>query len=242
MAYRGRDNVIEEVRDAAAFLVEVDRPITQIYVVESNHDLALERYVREGRYRNDGVNVRIGLQLEDAYLAWREKVADALDQNQKPPSFSLLEHAIRTQFGVAVEHVKWIHDSQSYILDGVECGHHGFRGANGARGTVVGFARIGRKMSIGDKHSPEILDGVYVAGVMQLQMGYNKGPSSWAVSNIVHYPNGKRTLVTLQNGKWRAPCKALDDLRAAKVDARAKISTSPVQGARKQSMSRMAQG
>jgi hypothetical protein len=242
MAYRGRDNVIEEVRDAAAFLVEVDRPITQIYVIESNHDLALERYVREGRYRNDGVNVRIGLQLEDAYLAWREKVADALDQNQKPPSFSLLEHAIRTQFGVAVEHVKWIHDSQSYILDGVECGHHGFRGANGARGTVVGFARIGRKMSIGDKHSPEILDGVYVAGVMQLQMGYNKGPSSWAVSNIVHYPNGKRTLVTLQNGKWRAPCKALDDLRAAKVDARAKISTSPVQGARKQSMSRMAQG
>jgi hypothetical protein len=89
-------------------------------------------------------------------------------------------------------------------VDGIEHGHHGFRGANGAKGSVAGFARIGRKISIGDKHSSEIMDAVYVAGAMELQHGYNKGPSSWCASNIVQYRNGKRALVTMQNAKWRA--------------------------------------
>jgi hypothetical protein len=68
---------------------------------------------------------------------------------------------------------------------------------------VAGFARAGRKMSIGDKHSPEIMEGVYVAGVLNLRHGYNKGLSGWAVTVIIQYPDGKRSLLTLQKGKWR---------------------------------------
>ena len=59
-------------------------------------------------------------------------------------------------------------------------------------------------MSIGDKHSPEINEGVYVDGCTELQHGYNKGPSGWAVSLIVQYLDGKRTLLTLQHGKFCA--------------------------------------
>jgi hypothetical protein len=58
-------------------------------------------------------------------------------------------------------------------------------------------------MSIGDKHSPEIMDGVYVSGVMNLKMATTRGLSGWAVTHILQYADGKRTLVTLQNGKWR---------------------------------------
>ncbi|WP_453971081.1 hypothetical protein [Amorphus sp. MBR-141] len=203
-AIRGRDSVLDEIGQAADFLVDTQRPFTRQHVVESNHDLGLERYVREGRYRMDGRNIKAGLVLEKAYLEFRERVAAALDTFASPPTFSLLEHAIREARGRKVAHVRWIHDGQSFTVDGVECGHHGFRGANGAKGTVTGFARLGAKMSIADKHSPEILDGVYVAGSMELQHGYNKGPSGWAVAHIVQYPDGKRTLVTLQNGKWRA--------------------------------------
>jgi hypothetical protein len=35
-------------------------------------------------------------------------------------------------------------------------------------------------MSIGDKHIPEIVDGVYCAGCLKLSHGYNKSPSSCA--------------------------------------------------------------
>lgn len=204
MAVRGRDSVMDEVRGVARFLARLRRPGVKPVVVESNHDLGLEKYVREGRYRNDGINVRYGLKLDDAYLAAREAQAKALDAGEPVPTFSLLEAAVRMLSDDGLEGVEWVHDGASFVIDGIECGNHGFRGANGAKGTVSGFARIGRKMSIGDKHSPEIMDGVYCAGAMNLRHGYNKGPSSWAVSHIVHYANGKRTLITLQNGKWRA--------------------------------------
>jgi hypothetical protein len=201
---RDRCSVRQEVLRSSLFLAELRKtPASKIVVVDSNHDLALERYVREGRYREyGGRNLAYGLALDLAYTEYRERVAEALDDQLPPPKFSLLEFAIRKEHDLP--HVMWAYDGHSFLVDGVECGHHGFRGANGAKGTVAGFAQMGRKMSIGDKHSPEILEGVYCAGVMNLQHGYNKGPSGWATTCIVQYANGKRTLVTLQNGKWRA--------------------------------------
>jgi len=205
MAYRKRDSVEQEVFWSADFLYGLTLAYddTQIVVVDSNHDLALERYVREGRYRNDGINLPYGLKLEAAYIDYRRRAAEALEKGHNVPTFSLLEWAIRDALDPIELPVTWVHDGQSHLVNGIEHGNHGFRGANGAKGTVAGFAALGCKMSIGDKHSPEILDGVYVAGTQQLQMGYNKGPSGWAVTNIVQYPNGARTLVTLQHGKWR---------------------------------------
>jgi hypothetical protein len=206
VAVRNRESVADEVLGVAKLLEELSE-FTHITVIESNHDIALERYVREGRYRNDGINVRFGLQLEDAYLTWREEVAHELDAGRRPRSFSLLEYAVRwiaDKNDIDVDGVMWIHDGQSHVINGVECGHHGFRGANGARGTVAGYAALGRPMNIGDKHSSEILDEIYVSGVKNLQQGYNKGPSGWTVTDTVQYKNGKRTLVTYQNGAWRA--------------------------------------
>jgi hypothetical protein len=203
LAYRGRESVLGEILQVGAFLDRVRHPDRDVIVVEANHDIALDRYIKEGRYRNDGQNIRLGLQLEDAYLAHRERMADAIDSGQPTPRFSLLEHALRTN-GNDLQGVSWAHDGYSWLIDGIEVGHHGFRGANGAKGTIAGFARMGRRMTIGDKHSPEIMEGVYCAGCMNLRQGYNKGPSGWAVTHVIQYPDGHRTLITLQEGRWRA--------------------------------------
>lgn len=205
MAIRDRESVFGEVSKATEFLKQLlAASSAQLTVVPSNHDLALDRYVKEARYLNDGINLKYGLRLHTALVEWTEEVALALDTNQKPPSFSLLEYAMRDIARDAIKDVDFVHDGQSHQIAGIECGNHGFRGANGARGTVAGYAQLGRKMTIADKHSPEILDGVYVAGCMELQHGYNKGPSGWAIAHVLIYPNGKRALITLQNGKWRA--------------------------------------
>jgi hypothetical protein len=213
MAIRGRDSVEEEVDQCGRFLLTAVglsdlMPMVTVgdrtfVVAEGNHDIALEKYAREGRYRNDGKNVRFGMQLEDAYLDYVERRSIAIDNDQPVPRFSTLEHAIRLKYPQLGERVVWCHDGYSHLIDGIEVGNHGFRGANGAKGTVAGFARAGRKMSIGDKHSPEIMEGVYVAGVINLRHGYNKGLSGWAVTVIIQYPDGKRSLLTLQKGKWR---------------------------------------
>jgi hypothetical protein len=64
---------------------------------------------------------------------------------------------------------------------------------------------MGRKANIGDKHSAGIYDGLYVAGIMgALDQGYNSGPGSWSQSNILTYPNGKRAIQTIYDGKVRA--------------------------------------
>ncbi|WP_424578946.1 hypothetical protein [Bradyrhizobium sp. USDA 241] len=203
MAIRGRDSVENEVEGVGDFLMLAARHDRKIIVAEGNHDLALEKYVREGRYRNDGTNIRYGLQLEDAYLGYVEARSHALDNDLPVPKFSLLEHAIRIKRPELGELVEWCVDGYSYLIDGIQVGNHGFRGSNGARGTVRGFAKAGRKMSIGDKHSPEIDEGVYVSGVMNLRHGYNKGLSGWAVTVTIQYPDGKRSLATMQKGKWR---------------------------------------
>jgi len=203
MAYRGRDSVAEEISGVVEFLIRLKDRVNHIIVVESNHDIGLDRWVREGRYRNDGNNIRLGLQMEDAYLQYVEDRSNALDFGGPMPRFSLLEHAIKTT-EPELKDVEWAHDGYSRLIDGIEVGHHGFRGVNGAKGTIAGFARVGRRMTIADKHSPEINEGVFVAGCMQLRHGYNKGPSSWAIAHVVQYADGSRSLITLQSGKWRA--------------------------------------
>lgn len=204
MAHRGRESILGELHRSAAFLERLVHPDLKVIVVESNHDLALERYIREGRYRMDGVNFRFGLDLDAAYHDWRAEVAEALERGDEPPEFSLLEHALREVSGETIAAVEWVCDSRSRVINGVEVGNHGFRGANGAKGTVTGFAKLGQPMTIADKHSPAIMNQLYVAGVMELSHGYNKGLSSWAVSHVVQYDNGNRAMITMQKGKWRA--------------------------------------
>jgi metallophosphoesterase superfamily enzyme len=48
MAIRGRDSVANEISDVGYFLEQLKRPDHKVIVVESNHDIGLERYVREG--------------------------------------------------------------------------------------------------------------------------------------------------------------------------------------------------
>jgi hypothetical protein len=73
---------------------------------------------------------------------------------------------------------------------------HGHLGPDGARGSAQNLNKIGKRANIGHLHSAGIYDGLYVAGTSTtLNMGYNKGPSSWSHSHIVTYPNGKRVTI-----------------------------------------------
>jgi predicted transcriptional regulator len=200
---RDRLDLEKEIEGDSKFLeslLKMHPHLEEILIDESNHDLRVERYVRDGRYREDPHNLKYGNMLEGRYIEYREQVAEALTDRKPVPKFSLYEYAIRQKS--KLPKVKWIYDGQSYVINDVEVGHHGFRGANGSKATHTGYVRMGRKISYGDKHSPAIKDGAFQAGVMVLQQGYNKGPSSWCVSHILQYANGKRCIITMQNGKF----------------------------------------
>ena len=81
----------------------------------------------------------------------------------------------------------------------------GYLGPNGAQGGANAYAKMGRKANVGHTHQAGIRDGIYTGGTLSyLDLGYNRGPSSWSHSNIITYVNGKRTIITMWNGKWRA--------------------------------------
>lgn len=216
MHLRGRNSILSEIVQVGYFLEKAANDEREVVVVESNHDIGLDRYIREGRYRQDAPNIRLGLRLEEAMLDHRANVAKALDAGEEPPRFSLLEGAVRGT-GAMLAGVSWAYDGASFLIDGIEVGHHGFRGVNGSKGTVQGFAKTGRRLTIGDKHSPEINEGVFVAGALNLQHGYNRGPSTWAVSHVVHYPDGHRSIITLQDGRWKAGEKPRISIPAARA-------------------------
>ena len=192
-------NVESEVSEVARFLHQAGREWCDTLVVDSNHDGAFTRWLRDSDYKTDPENALYYLESQLEYY----RALERRDRN-----FHVLEWAMRR--AQCPKEVTFLREDQSFIIcedphGGIECGMHGHLGPNGARGNPKQFAKMGRKCNTGHTHSAQIVNGVYVAGVTaSLDQGYNVGPSSWSHSHIVTYESGKRTIITMWNGKWRA--------------------------------------
>lgn len=196
----GTDSVEAEVRDVGELLDKViARDWCETVVVDSNHDRAMERWIVDTDYRRDPVNAEYYL---EAALACHRAVRNEDDD------FHLLEWAIQ-KLGHGLN-ARFLREDESFVIcremqGGVECGMHGHLGPNGMRGSALGFARMGRRANVGHAHAAAILHGVFQAGTSsKLDLGYNKGPSSWSHSHIITYPEATRSIVTMWNGRWRA--------------------------------------
>ncbi|MEY9198461.1 hypothetical protein ABIA16_003577 [Sinorhizobium fredii] len=188
-------NVEEEVRMAVSFLNACQRPWSKAVMVESNHDAALSKWLKNEEGAKDGENAYYWHRLN---AAWHGAIRAAND------NFNVVGHAMR--LAGLDSNIEFLASGASYLLDEVECGLHGDLGINGARSAPAQYRRFGVKTSSGHTHSPEIIDGQYVAGVTaNLDQGYNKGPTTWGHGHIVQYHNGKRCLLLLAaDGRFMA--------------------------------------
>lgn len=195
------DTVQEEMERVVEMFGRMHRDWCMTIAVDSNHDRALERWLQETDFKKDPANALF-------YLRCQLAVYEAIDNND--PDFHLVRDTLQ-KLGLGPE-VLFLGLDDSYVIctdddgmGGIECGMHGHIGPNGSRGSPIGLSKMGRKANTAHTHSATIMDGLYVAGTFtRLSLDYNKGPSSWSHSFIVTYPNGKRTVVTIQNGQWRA--------------------------------------
>lgn len=197
---RGEASVSGQVLAAARFLRETQRDFCQSVVIESNHDVRLVRWAGQPDARQDVANARFWHLCNVAL----HEAAEA--QNG---GFNLVRWALREADAQRLDGVDFVPMGESMVIchetGGIECGLHGHQGPNGSKGTAAGLSRTATRITIGDKHCPQILDGVYVAGVSgNLDQGYNTGPSGWWHAHVVTYPNGKRTIVAQDGeGRWR---------------------------------------
>lgn len=198
MFFEDTSSVEEGLNVAAEVLALMERDGCSTIVVESNHDQAFQKWLAEAEIKRDPENAEY----------FHTANAEIFKNIRHGAYFNVFEWALRRH--KRLDTVEFLKEDDSYIIcdrrdgNGVECGMHGHRGTNGARGSANSFRHIGSRCNVGHAHSPAIIDGVYVAGVSaSLDLGYNKGPSSWSHSHIVTYENGKRAIVTMKNGRWR---------------------------------------
>lgn len=194
---QGKDCVKRNVESVAKVLNTLDRDFCQTIVVESNHDLALEKWLKTADYRNDPANALFFLKCQyRSYIAMYDGEKD----------FSVFEYALKF-VAPNLSEVTFLKTDESFKIcgeGGIECGSHGHLGTNGSRGHITSYQKLGSRFNIGHSHSAGIKEGVYQSGVSgKIDMGYNQGASSWSHSHIVTYSNSKRTIITIKNGKWR---------------------------------------
>jgi len=200
---QGLGCVKTEVKGANQWFWYMLRKDCQTYSVYGNHERHLGRWLKESDARFDPVNAVFWSELQAATFKYIQNHRHNHEPNYLKLALDLAGHDnLPITFRMEDEITIRCKDHGG----GVRCDIHGDRGANGARGTPMGFTKMGRKINIGDKHSAGIWDGVYVAGTFEEidNNDWTRGDGSWSYSHIFTYPNGKRAIITCYDGKWRA--------------------------------------
>tara|TARA_R110000851_G_scaffold301208_1_gene457547 strand:- start:10167 stop:11717 length:1551 start_codon:yes stop_codon:yes gene_type:complete len=193
--FHGVNSVKQEIKHVSKFLNKISRSWCNTVIVESNHDLAFKRWLTEASVASDPVNAEF-------FHTACARVYKSIRKREK--DFSIFEWAVKKST-YNLSKCTFLRQDESYRIKGIECGMHGHVGPNGSRGSPKGLSKIGVKCNTGHTHTAGIIDGIYTAGVTgNLEQGYNIGPSSWSITHIVTYPNGKRTLITMKEGKYHA--------------------------------------
>lgn len=164
-------------------------PNAQLHIVESNHDLAINTWLKNADFKADQENA---LTYLTCMKAWYENI-----KAKNPKYFNMLAFAYsRIGKGKNKEEIKFHEVDESLVIAGVQMGCHGHTGVNGSRGSPVGLRSLGVAMNTGHTHTPGITGKVYTAGVSaSLEMGYNVGASSWCIASTVTWPNGQRQII-----------------------------------------------
>ena len=195
----GEGNVEDEMNITADFMKEGARDWCGTFVVRSNHDRHLDRWLNEAKPERDPMNAKYFNELQ-------YQVLNAMDNGDR--DFNVLEWALR-KCGIP-KNIRFLGEDESFVIckktpgGGVECGLHGDLGPNGSRGSTQSLMRLGRAANKAHDHTATIRGPVYSAGACSLSFPYMKGPNSHSVSHVNTFVNGSRQIVTFWQGKFRA--------------------------------------
>jgi hypothetical protein len=193
----GRDNVRAEVSRAIQFVADNRPPDTDSIIQASNHNDFLSRYVAQP------LNGEIEPINEEFYLETRLAVIRSAKMGDGGAEYV---DAFAYWFRAAgLDRCRVLDLDEPFVLANVALDMHGHLGPNGARGSIKNLRRIGTKSIIFHSHSPGIDEGCYQAGTStRLRLEYNHGASSWLNAHVALNADGKRQIIVIVDGRWRA--------------------------------------
>jgi len=163
--------------------------VKNIYVIPSNHDNFLDKYISSRRFINDEYNIVLSCKL---FVAAVENKG------------SIIEYYLKDIKKYDFDNIHFLNPDDSFEYKGIEFNVHGHRGANGAKGSTRSLAKIYSKVIAGHSHTPEIFRDVYKVGCLcKLDQPYNKGQGlSWLHGNCIVHKNGTRQMILIIDGRW----------------------------------------
>lgn len=190
-----KHKIEDELELTLDFIKKTTPKFASNLIISSNHHDHLYRWLNEAEPKNEPWNAKIYYQLMYLML---EKMSLIDDSFSYENPFELWVRSKKN-----TENIEFIGRDDSIKIMGIEISNHGDVGLNGSRGSLMQYSRLAYKQIIGHSHSPGIRHGAYQIGTSsKLRLEYVKGPSSWMNTHCVIYPNGKRQLLNIINGKW----------------------------------------
>ena len=158
------------------------------YIVKSNHDEVIDRWLKEEDWKKDPKNAEFYLDLA---LAKVRAIKEGTD-------FDCLEYLVKET------RATFLRRSDTLFCKGHALNYHGDKGPNGARGSLAAFNKIGCRSVIGHSHTPGRKWGVIQVGLSAVyHLEYATGsPSSWMHTGAIIYANGKGTTINCIDGEY----------------------------------------
>ena len=177
-----------EIRTFAQDMQYLTGIYEKVIIVKSNHDLFLDRYLREGKYVRDHQNHYYSLDLAKKLIEGRDVLKWATEQ--------FLEDKQK-------EKIVWLKEDEKHEVEGILISNHGHRGPNGSRGSIASLEKVAYKSVVGHTHTPQILREIWQVGTStKLRLSYNVGPSSWFQTSCLIYKGGARQMINCVNGRF----------------------------------------
>jgi hypothetical protein len=188
---KGLHLVRKEYTDIKTWLTHFVPKGVNYYIVDSNHNQALDRWVNRFNPAHDPHNAPFYFELVNE-MGREENIGKCLTE-------------LALNFTPYEKHIHFLSPNSSHTVGGYDLSQHGHVGANGTRGSSAHFASLRVKMITGHTHSPSRLrDHICVGHLAKSDLGYNNGFNNHMHCNAVIYPNGAASLIPiLPDGSWR---------------------------------------
>lgn len=159
-----------------------------VYVVASNHDFFLDRYLEGGDFIKEPWNIKMASRLIDKKISGENPVEVGIKMMGKFPN-----------------NVKFLKLDDDLKVHGCQLASHGHKGLSGAKGSVRSRELAHGKSITGHTHVPEILRDTYIVGTStDVDLRYTKGQASaWMAANAVLYAGGLIQLLPIVEGRWK---------------------------------------
>lgn len=185
-----KNDLQKELDETCDFIVNTTPKNSETWIVASNHNEHLDRWLQDPDSNLDKKNSRLY-----HWLMWKKMKPE----NEGVGAFELYFKAKYPDSS----NIIFLDRDEPKLIHEIDVGMHGDRGANGSRGSPNQFARYTRKTISGHSHSPSVNKGAYIVGTSsKMKLEYTSGASSWMHTMCIIYDNGKRQLINVINGKW----------------------------------------